>query len=140
MKEIDFERAALLMDMQQKVANISPQNTGILSEVSAELKEIEADARENQKERAAETKRLEAEEAAKRNAEARKFHEDMARRDTEEAKRRGRPQPEPILPGQPVRNPTGAYEPPEDADADGIDDDDEVITGEHRPNPPPRRA
>jgi hypothetical protein len=43
---IDFERAAMLMDVINKVSTISPKNTNILGMAQEELAEIEAEARE----------------------------------------------------------------------------------------------
>lgn len=73
-KKIDFERAALLMDIMQKQAGVSPMLTTISGEAAEELKGIAEDCRLNGVERAdrirkeeqiAEQKRLEAVEAAK---------------------------------------------------------------------------
>lgn len=74
MKDIDFERAALLMGIMEKQANVSPMLTSISGEAAQELKEIAEDCRQNGAERAArireeeqvaEQQRLEAVEAAK---------------------------------------------------------------------------
>lgn len=45
--DIDLDRASLLMDIQQKVANVSPQMQGILAEAGRQLKEINDLAEEN---------------------------------------------------------------------------------------------
>lgn len=52
MKEIDFNRASLLLDVVAKVTNIGPMNQPILGEAQAELKEIVADCESNRNERA----------------------------------------------------------------------------------------
>lgn len=45
--DIDLGRAAMLMDIQQKVANVAPQMQGILAEAGRQLKEINDLAEEN---------------------------------------------------------------------------------------------
>lgn len=69
MNDIDFERAALLMDIMQKQAGVSPMLTSISGEAAEELKGIAEDCRQNAMERAdairkeeqvAEVQRLEA--------------------------------------------------------------------------------
>lgn len=52
MKEIDFERAAMLMDIVSKVASVSPMLTNISGEAGEELKAIQADCQSNARERA----------------------------------------------------------------------------------------
>lgn len=52
MKDIDFERAALLMGIMEKQANVSPMLTSISGEASQELKAIAEDCRQNAIERA----------------------------------------------------------------------------------------
>lgn len=52
MKEIDFERAAMLLDVIAKVTNVGPMNQPILGEAQQELKAIVADCESNRYERA----------------------------------------------------------------------------------------
>ncbi len=52
MKEIDFDRAALLLEVIAKVTNIGPMNQPILGEAQEELKGIVADYESNRHERA----------------------------------------------------------------------------------------
>lgn len=52
MKEIDFERAAMLLDVIAKVTNVGPMNQPILGEAQQELKAIVADCESNRAERA----------------------------------------------------------------------------------------
>lgn len=99
MNDIDYERAALLMDIQSKVANISPLNTAIAGEAAAELKEINEEAKENAVERAEEAKRIEAEEAEQAAIRQREAEDEVKRNENELAKR---PYVEPIAPGQPI--------------------------------------
>lgn len=56
MNDIDFERAAVLMDVMAKVVNVAPHNQSILGEAGQELSVIEAECRENALERAEERK------------------------------------------------------------------------------------
>lgn len=52
MKEIDFERAQLLMSIMEKQANVSPMLTSVSGEAAQELKGIAEDCRQNAAERA----------------------------------------------------------------------------------------
>lgn len=52
MNDIDFERAALLMDIQSKVANVGVMNASIAGEAAEELKAINEACRQNAAERA----------------------------------------------------------------------------------------
>lgn len=71
MNDIDFERASLLMDIQQKVASISPMNSSILGEASLELQQINEACRENALERADERRKEEANREAETQAKLR---------------------------------------------------------------------
>lgn len=53
MKEVDFTRAAILLDVIAKVTNVGPMNQPILGEAQEELKAIVADCNANREERAA---------------------------------------------------------------------------------------
>lgn len=149
MNKIDFERAALLMDMQQKVANVSPMNTGILAEANFELKEIEGAARENQRERAEEFRAKEAEAQAERD-EKQRAHQEELNRNAQDVKPVG-PRAQPVMPGEPVdRVPEDEVN--TDEDNDGVADEDEVLVDDaparppfpagdpRNPRTPPRRA
>jgi len=73
MKEIDFERAAVLLDVVAKCATVGPMYTSLSGMAGLELKEMNDAALENAKEIAAEREakerdRLEAEAAAAREA------------------------------------------------------------------------
>lgn len=52
MKEIDFDRALLLMNIMEKQANVSPMLTSVSGEAAEELKGIAEDCRQNAFERA----------------------------------------------------------------------------------------
>lgn len=100
MKVIDFERAALLMAIMEKQANVSPMLTSISGAASQELKAIAEDCRQNAIERADAIRKEEQVAEAKR-LEAVKEH------DAQNAQPRGPIQPaegQPYMPGQPDPN------------------------------------
>lgn len=63
MADIDFERAAVLMDVIHKVSTISPGNTNILGMAMDELRDIESEARSIREKVVKERKAKEAAEA-----------------------------------------------------------------------------
>lgn len=71
MKEIDFERASLLMDVLAKVANVGVMNTPIASEAGLELQQINEDCRQNALERADQRRQEEADREADTQAQLR---------------------------------------------------------------------
>lgn len=100
MKEIDFDRAALLMGIMEKQANVSPMLTSISGEAAQELKGIAEDCRQNGLERADKIRQEE------QVAEAQRL-EAVKAQDEENAKPRGPIQPnEPrvYMPGEPDPN------------------------------------
>lgn len=98
MKKIDFERAAMLMDVQQKVANVGVMMASIGGEAGEELKAINADCLENARERA---EKIRQEEQVAEQQRLRAAEESAAEND----KPRGPIQPaegQPLAPGLPT--------------------------------------
>lgn len=133
MKEIDFERAATLLDIMQKVANVGPMMTSIAGEAGEELKAINEDCRQNARERAEEIR------ANEQVAEAQRL-EAVKAHDEANAQPRGPIQPpdiQPYVPGQPVPRPVSKPS-PTDLNGDGIEDSQEP-TEPRAPEPVERR-
>lgn len=133
MKEIDFERAAMLLDVMQKVANVGPMMMSISGEAGEELKAINEDCKENARERADEIR------ANEQVAEAQRL-EAVKAHDEANAQPRGPIQPPDTrvyVPGQPVPGPIGKPS-PTDLNRDGIEDVQEPLEP-HAPEPIERR-
>lgn len=64
MKDIDFDRAALLFNIMEKAATVGPMMSSISGEAGEELKHINEDCRQNALERADERRREEADRIA----------------------------------------------------------------------------
>lgn len=132
-KEIDFERAMMLMSIMEKQANVSPMLTSISGEAAQELKGIAEDCRQNGAERA-DAIRKEEQVAEAQRLEAVRAH------DEENAKPRGTIQPsgpQVYMPGEPDPNvrsedvrPKGTSE---DKNANGIADAQEQPVAETAP-------
>lgn len=121
MKEINFGRAAMLLDIMQKVANVGPMMTSIGGEAGEELKAINEDCKTNGRERADKI-RQEEQVAEQQRLQA------VADHNAENEKPRGPIQPidtKPLMPGQPIPGPVGEPS-PNDIDRDGIDDSMEL--------------
>lgn len=69
MKEIDFERAGMLLDVVAKCVNIGPMMSYIQGEAGEELKAINEDCHANAQERADERRREEADRITQQQAE-----------------------------------------------------------------------
>lgn len=69
MKEIDFDRALMLMEVMARVANVAPMSSNIAGEASLELTAINNDCKENALERAKERADEEARNVAARQQE-----------------------------------------------------------------------
>lgn len=127
-KKIDFERAAALMDIMQKVAAVSPMMMAISGEAGEELKAINEACKENARERAEEIRQKE------QVVEQQRLQEVKAH-DTENAKPRGPIQPpdvQPYMPGQPVAIPLGQPS-STDVNRDGVEDSQEPYTPTNEP-------
>lgn len=119
MREIDFERAMLLMGILEKQASVSPMLTSISGEASQELKEIAEDCRQNALERA-DAIRKEEQVAEQQRLEAVKANTEPLNPD---------PQPQPAqvyMPGEPDPNvrsaDVGTRATDKDQNADGLED------------------
>lgn len=132
MKDIDFERAALLMGIMEKQVNVSPMLTSISGEASQELKEIAEDCRQNAAERAAQI-REEEQVAEQQRLEAVKANAEPLNPD---------PQPQPAqqyMPGEPDPNirsgGVGTRATEKDQNADGLEDVQEPFVGHDQATP-----
>lgn len=134
MKEVDFERALMLMSVQEKCAATGVMMTSIAGEAGEELKEINESCRQNALERADETRRKEmdrvvAEQAKLRNAAEGEGHDNVV--DNLGAV----PNAQPYMPGQPVP-PHDAAASPTDHDGDGLDDSMDDTDDSYKPEEP----
>jgi hypothetical protein len=131
MKEIDFERAMLLMGIMEKQANVSPMLSVISGEASQELKAIAEDCRQNALERADKT-RQEEQVVEQQRLEAAQANVEPLNPD---------PQPRPTqvyMPGEPdpnVRSEDVLPRTDKDQNADGLEDAQEPLVDHSEPTP-----
>lgn len=132
MKEIDFNRAGMLLTVMEKCATVGPMMTNISGEAGEELKAINKDCIDNARERADKI-RAEEQIAEQKRLEAVRAH------DEENAQPRGPIQPpdaKPYMPGQPVDRPVGEPS-PTDRNRNGIEDvQEDKAFGQRHPQPP----
>lgn len=99
---IDFGRAATLMDVVQKVAGVAPAFTALSSVAMGELKEMNEAAQEYLNELGRERLRAEQEAAAKLNAENQAAAEEQARIDEDRRRQQAvAVKPITVMPGEP---------------------------------------
>lgn len=101
-REFDFERAAALLDIVEKVSKVAPGYTAISAEAMAELRQLNQWLIEEQAKRKAVELRKQNEELAKRAAEQETDRKRQEAEDEKRAKANAVVQPPNIIPGQPV--------------------------------------
>lgn len=101
-----IERAAMLLDVVQKVASVAPAYTALSSIAMAELKEMNEDAQQHLNELGQQRLKAEQEAAAELNRRNQEAADEQARIDAEIAGRTiaSRTQPITVMPGEPVPN------------------------------------
>lgn len=136
--DIDFERAATLLDVVQKVSTVAPGYMALSGVAMAELKDMNKQGIDYLAELGQERLREEQAQAAKIDAQNQAYAEETAKADREIAKRQAAtPKPIAIMPGEPVparvQIATGDIQKPsEDHDADGIADQQQTEVVERR--------
>lgn len=136
--DIDFARAATLLDVVQKVSTVAPGYMALSSVAMAELKDMNKVGIDYLDELGQERLREEQAQAAKINAQSQAYADDAAKANDDIAKRQLSSQkPMTIMPGEPVpaqvQVATGDIpKPTEDHNADGIADQQQGEVVERR--------
>lgn len=100
----NLERAAMLLDIVQKVASVAPAYTALSSIAMAELKEMNQSAQEHLNKLGQQRLAAEQEAAAELSRQNAKAAKEQAEIDARNAERNAQPRPITIMPGEPVPN------------------------------------